>query len=142
MRRLFSTIALLVFVSMTFAKTMPYTRVVDFSAADTLDIYFSGTSALAIPAPSNSGWSLWIMNGVTMNCDDVDVIVWPMDEAGNVSTNSANSTTLWTALDLSDSTTIEHKALGTLDRCAGVKVVFVPTSGSGTARIKLFMDTE
>jgi hypothetical protein len=60
-----------------------------------------------------------------------------MDEDGDVSTNSANSTTLWTALDLSDSTTVEHKAVGTLDRCFGIKVIVVPTSGTGTMRLKV-----
>ena len=126
------------------ARTYPYTKLVDLSAADSTSFYFSGTtnSAYSVPGPSGSGWSLWVMNGVSMSCSDVDLIVWPMDDDGNVSTYSGDAVTLATALDLSDTTTVRHFSLGTLPRCAGVKIIVTPTSGSGTMRMKLFYDAE
>ena len=138
MKKLFIAALLLLATSALYAGgTHSWSKLVDLTAADTTDIYFSGSNYLKVPGPNASGWSVWLKNGATMACSDVDVIVWPMDEDGDVSTNSANSTTLWTALDLSDSTTVEHKAVGTLDRCFGIKVIVVPTSGTGTMRLKV-----
>ena len=136
MKRLLTIALLLLMVTALQVGTHVKSKLVDLTAADTTDVYFSGSSYLPVPGPNASGWSVWLMNGVTMSCSDVDVVVWPMDEAGNVSTNSANATTLWTALDLSDSTTVEHKAIGTIDRCFGMKVIVTPTSGTGTMRLK------
>ena len=138
MKKLFIAALLLLATSTTYAGgTHSWSKIVDLTAADTTDIYFSGSSYLKVPGPNASGWAIWLKNGVTMACSDVDVIVWPMDEDGDVSTNSSNSIAVWTALDMSDSTTIEHKGNGTLDRCFGIKVIVVPTNGTGTMRLKV-----
>jgi len=136
----FTIIALLLasmFAAALAGGTYSQSALVDLSAADTIDVYLSGTSYMPVPASNQSGWSVWLQNGVTMNCSDVDVVVWPMLNDGSVSTNSNNSTTLWTALDLSDSTTVEHKAVGTIDRCFGLRLIVTPTSGSGTMRLSV-----
>jgi hypothetical protein len=143
MRKLFTAALLLLAMACTAsAGVYSKSKLFDLTAADTLDVYFSGSDYLPIPGSTASGWSVWLHNGVTMDCSDIDVIVWPMLHDGQVSTNSANATTLWTALDVSDSTTVEHTAIGTIDKCFGLKIIVVPTSGTGTMRLELIYSTD